>query len=85
MAFSALRAVGFTAVGVWLAATLIPGSAEAYMGPGSGLAAIGALLSLIGAGVMALVGFIWFPVRRMLRRTGGSAARQRENDASPSK
>lgn len=85
MAFVGLRAVGFAAAGVWLAATLAPGAAEAYMGPGSGLAAIGALLSLIGAAFMALVGFIWFPIRRLMRRMGGSAPRRSENDVSPSK
>lgn len=40
----------------------------AYMGPGSGLAAIGSLLSLIGAVLLAIVGFVWFPLKRLLRR-----------------
>ncbi|WP_374575706.1 hypothetical protein [Phenylobacterium sp.] len=81
MAFVFNRFVGVALVGAWLAATMVPGAAEAYMGPGSGLAAIGALLSLIGAGFMAVVGFVWFPIRRLIRRMSGST-RQREGDVT---
>lgn len=59
------------------------GAAAAYMGPGSGLAAIGALLSLIGAGVMAVVGFIWFPIRRLLRGKGKPAPTPSEGESPP--
>ena len=41
--------------------------AFAYMGPGSGLAFIGSLLALIGALVAGLFGFLWFPVKRLIR------------------
>jgi nitrate reductase gamma subunit len=63
------------------AAAMLPGAAEAYMGPGSGLAAIGALLSLIGAAVMALVGFIWFPIRRLFKRKSRPASKPDESSA----
>lgn len=46
---------------------LSPRAAHAYIGPGAGLTAIGALLSLIGALLLALVGFVWYPIRRLLR------------------
>lgn len=51
-----------------LAALLLPGTASAYIGPGAGLSAIGSLLALIGAVLLAIVGFVWYPVRRLLRR-----------------
>lgn len=51
-----------------LATTSLPGAAEAYIGPGAGLSAIGSLLALIGAVLLAIVGFVWYPVRRLLRR-----------------
>lgn len=54
-----------------LAATGLPGAAEAYIGPGAGLSAIGSLLALIGAVLLAIVGFVWYPVRRLLRRGKG--------------
>jgi len=46
---------------------LLPSPAYAYMGPGVGLSAIGALLSLVAAGVVSLLGFIWFPIKRAIR------------------
>ncbi|MEI4472644.1 hypothetical protein [Frigidibacter sp. MR17.24] len=47
---------------------LMPGAAHAYVGPGAGLTAIGTILALIGAVFFALVGFVWYPVKRLLRR-----------------
>ncbi len=42
--------------------------AKAYVGPGAGLSAIGALAALIGAGGIMLVGFVWYPLKKLLRR-----------------
>lgn len=55
---------------VWMALVigLTPLSALAYVGPGAGLSAIGSFLALIAAVFLALVGFIWYPVKRLLRR-----------------
>lgn len=44
---------------------LMSGSALAYVGPGSGLSAIGSFLALIVAIVVAIFGFVWFPLKRM--------------------
>ncbi len=45
-----------------------------YLGPGSGISAIGSILALVAAIVVALVGFVWFPLKRLLglrkRRSG---------------
>jgi hypothetical protein len=49
-------------------AILFPGAAEAYVGPGSGLAALGTLVALLGAVLLGIFGFMWFPIKRMLRR-----------------
>ena len=46
---------------------LFPSPVDAYMGPGAGLSAMGALLSLVAAGVFSLIGFIWFPLKRAIR------------------
>lgn len=45
----------------------LPSPAFAYIGPGAGLSAIGSLLALVAAGVVGLFGFVWFPVKRVLR------------------
>jgi hypothetical protein len=44
------------------------GPASAYVGPGIGLSAIGSLLALIAAVVVAIVGFLWFPIKRLLKK-----------------
>lgn len=46
---------------------LLLGITPAYIGPGAGLSAIGALLALIFAVIVAIVGFVWYPVRRIMR------------------
>jgi nitric oxide reductase large subunit len=49
-------------------AMVVASPATAYVGPGAGLTAIGSVLALFGALVLALVGFVWYPMRRLLRR-----------------
>ena len=45
-----------------------PVSALAYIGPGAGLSAIGAALALIGAILLGIVGFLWYPIKRLMKR-----------------
>lgn len=42
--------------------------AVAYIGPGAGLSAIGSLIALIGAIVVAIFGFLWYPLKRLMRK-----------------
>ena len=56
----------FTALLV-LAVLTLPTIAFAYVGPGAGLSAIGTVLALIGAVLLGIVGFIWYPIKRLLR------------------
>jgi hypothetical protein len=65
---------------VWLA--LLPGAAAAYVGPGAGLSAIGTLVALVGAVLLALVGFLWYPIRRLLRGRSAPAAAPAEKTAA---
>lgn len=52
--------------------SLWPTPAFAYLGPGAGLSALGAFFALILGLILAFVGFVWYPVKRFLRK--GSAA-----------
>ena len=45
-----------------------PSVAEAYIGPGAGISAIGSFLALLGGIVLAIVGFVWFPLKRRFSR-----------------
>ena len=38
-----------------------------YIGPGGALSAIGSFLALLAAVFLALLGFVWYPIKRMLR------------------
>jgi len=42
-------------------------SAWAYIGPGTGLTAIGSILAFLFAAVFAVIGFIWYPIKRLRR------------------
>jgi len=46
---------------------VFPNLALAYIGPGAGLGAIGTFLAVVGALLLLIVGFVWYPVKRLLR------------------
>lgn len=50
----------------------IPMPAWAYIGPGSGLSAIGAAFALVASVFVAIVGFVWYPLKRVWRKITGS-------------
>lgn len=62
---------------------LTPVTASAYVGPGAGLGAIGALLALIGTLLLAIVGFVWYPVKRMLKKRGAQSDESASSDEPP--
>lgn len=41
--------------------------AFAYVGPGAGLTFLGSLFAVVGAIIAGIFGFIWFPIKRLLR------------------
>lgn len=60
-----------TASAAILAVTATP--AHAYMGAGAGLSAIGSMLSFLGVMLLMVVGFVWFPLKRAIRKWTGKA------------
>jgi hypothetical protein len=71
-----LAALAFTVL------LLGPSNADAYVGPGSGVTVIGAALSLVGGILLAIVGFIWYPIKRLLRRSRQRSQPQGADTAS---
>jgi len=63
---------------------LAPVPALAYVGPGAGLSAIGTFLALVAAVFLAIVGFIWYPIKRLFGRKSSHASARRRVDASES-
>ena len=53
---------------VLFACIVSPNSAFAYIVRGAGLSVIGSAVAVIGAFFLMIVGFIWYPIRRFLRR-----------------
>lgn len=53
---------------VLAAVLLLPEPVSAYGGPGSIVTGIGALLAAVAAVVAALVGFFWFPLKRLMQK-----------------
>lgn len=53
------------------------GEAAAYIGPGAGLTAIGTVLAVIGAVLLAVIGFLWYPIKRLrakMKKTSANGA-----------
>lgn len=46
---------------------MIPSVAQAYIGPGVGAGAIGAVIAVIGAALLALFALIYYPVKRFMK------------------
>ncbi len=51
-----------------------PVHAHAYIGPGAGVSAIGSLLALCATVVVAILGFLWFPIKRLMKKRKASLA-----------
>ena len=51
-----------------LAVGLSTTGAEAYIGPGAGMGAMATVLALVAAVLLGIVGFVWYPVKRMRAR-----------------
>lgn len=58
---------GVLLVSLVVAITLTPTDLYAYVGPGAGLSAFGALVSLIGGVFVTILGFVWYPIKRLIR------------------
>jgi hypothetical protein len=79
------RAVHALVAGLALAIVMV-NPAAAYVGPGAGLTAVGAILAVIATLFLAVVGFVWYPVKRLLRNqtsAGRPKSRKRAAQATP--
>lgn len=50
-----------------LVLVLHPVAALAYIGPGVGAGALGAVIGVIGAIFLAIFAIVWYPVKRLLK------------------
>ncbi len=55
--------------------------AHAYIGPGLGAGIIGAIIGLIGAIFLAIIGLFWYPIKRLIKsKRGGADQKTRNNE-----
>lgn len=52
--------------------------ALSYIGPGAGLTAIGAFLAAVAGVIIAIFGFVWYPIKRLLRKKRTSSDQKPE-------
>lgn len=57
---------------------IVERDAYAYIGPGVGMTAIGTVVAFIGAILFAIVGFVWYPIKRLIGMVKHKNADQRE-------
>jgi membrane protein implicated in regulation of membrane protease activity len=55
---------------------IFPVSVMAYLGPGAAVSSIGALLAAIAGIIVAILGFLWYPIRRLIRRLKKKSSNQ---------
>lgn len=53
-----------------IAALSFAAPAEAYIGPGAGAGAIAVVFGILAAIAMAFVALVWYPLKRILKKTG---------------
>jgi len=51
-----------------------------YIGPGSGLSALGALLAVIAGLITTIFGLLWYPIKRFLGKKGKKEESDIETD-----
>ena len=62
-----MQKILFPAVLALLVVSLHPSAAQAYIGPGVGAGAIAAVLGVIGSIFLAIVGVLYYPIKRLLK------------------
>jgi len=44
-----------------------PQPAQAYIGPGTGMSAVGIFFAVLMGFIFAIIGFLWYPAKRLLQ------------------
>lgn len=57
----------------------LPQNVFAYIGPGTGLSAIGSFLAVLAGIVVAFLGFLWYPIKRLFSKKRSQEPDQSKN------
>jgi hypothetical protein len=72
----------FVLIATTLIVLAVPGIAGAYVGPGAGLTVIGAAFAFVASLCLAVVGFVWYPLKKLWRSRIARADRSQARPAS---
>jgi len=61
----------------------LPGVAMAYIGPGAGITVIGTAIAFLGVIVLAIVGFVWYPIKRLRAKMRDKRNREQADQTAP--
>jgi ABC-type transport system involved in cytochrome bd biosynthesis fused ATPase/permease subunit len=75
-----LKSQHFPAFFTVLAGALLPSPALAYIGPGAGLGAIAVTIALVLGVFLLMVGLVWYPLKRLLRKNKQPAVNEGADD-----
>lgn len=64
-----------------LLAVLYAIPASAYVGPGLGAGTLGVIAGFIGSIFLGLFAIVWYPIKRLLKRTRGQNSQQKQANA----
>lgn len=60
-----------------------PEIAWAYIGPGAGITAIGSAIALLGSILLVIVGFVWYPIKRLMAKMKNRKHQASEQEPDP--
>jgi nitrate reductase gamma subunit len=60
--------INWLILGIVFIVFLLPMSVMAYLGPGATVSSIGALLAVIAGIIVAIFGFLFYPIRRLIHK-----------------
>ena len=62
------QVIKFIVISVCWAIFSMPMTADAYVGPGLGLGALGAVLGVVFSIFLAIFAIFWYPIKRLFKR-----------------
>ena len=60
-----------------------PAAAMAYVGPGLGMGAVAAFFGAVLAVLLAIVGVVWYPIKRLLGKRKTTEPAETKDDGNP--